>query len=550
MTERFQFNLNRPRLGVHADEGGQISALAVMAAAAFACLMVLVVNVGTATSEKIELQNAADATALSGAAWIARGMNVVSMNNVTQSQLLAIVLIIPALDKASDAAQVTLEIEAAIACAFSFTGIGAAFCFAIELELDVMTGVIKPAITAIQGLGGRNGALWSAMQILSTISGAVQKTFTVMAEAEAIRMAMENGATAGFLIPAKLSLVLPLHAGRLNPDLCDPTRYGSHSEMGNREYTPFFHWPVNQGPFEVYSHNGWLQGFMFFPVPTSFFNAWFSVFREAEYFELCGAPGEQRTTTLPAKDLATCRAGGGTALWVVTNYESILFPTPHPDFAVPPYREPDLAGPASQFRLEKDCSWTPPGAQIGTDKYRLRSRTVIPVGTDSDGNTIYNYSYDVIEYGFVRGMIRKTMDGGAGGANEGSSDDPAPYLLGTDTEPTPDAARQLLHYVSVAFRSRDVAVAPDHFLPALGSRRVTYAQARVYNPTAFDMFTQDWRVTLEPALMLEDGTMFGGLAQAGGAGAMASDAMSDALGKAKGFFSGVFADLLAALNNH
>jgi len=88
------------RRSLHADEEGQISLLGVMAAAAFACLLLLVINTGYKTNAKIELQNAADLTAISGANWVARGLNVISLNNVTETQLVAFALILPALDSA------------------------------------------------------------------------------------------------------------------------------------------------------------------------------------------------------------------------------------------------------------------------------------------------------------------------------------------------------------------------------------------------------------------------------------------------------------------
>src|SRR5690349_23943800 len=43
-------------------------------------------NTGRQIARKIEMQNAADAAAVSSAVWIARGMNVISMDNVGMTE--------------------------------------------------------------------------------------------------------------------------------------------------------------------------------------------------------------------------------------------------------------------------------------------------------------------------------------------------------------------------------------------------------------------------------------------------------------------------------
>jgi len=77
--------------------------------------------------------------------------------------------------------------------------------------------------------------------------------------------------------------------------------------------------------------------------------------------------------------------------------------------------------------------------------------------------------------------------------------------LGSRAGERADAIRGELRYLAVTYRSRAVSAAPRHFLSPLGTHKLTYAQAHVYNPTAFDTFTQDWRVTLEPASLIEEG---------------------------------------------
>ena len=58
--------------GFHGDRSGQISMLTVLVAVILASLLGLVVSTGDQVTQKLEMQNAVDAAALSGGIWIAR----------------------------------------------------------------------------------------------------------------------------------------------------------------------------------------------------------------------------------------------------------------------------------------------------------------------------------------------------------------------------------------------------------------------------------------------------------------------------------------------
>lgn len=65
-------------------------------------LVFYVYNVGHQVNKRLAMQQAADATAISGAAWMARSMNVVAMNNVSQTRMLAMVAVLDSLPLAAE----------------------------------------------------------------------------------------------------------------------------------------------------------------------------------------------------------------------------------------------------------------------------------------------------------------------------------------------------------------------------------------------------------------------------------------------------------------
>jgi len=82
----------------HAHQGGQAIYIVVMYMFLLLGLLVLVINSGEKVNHKIEMQGAADSAAATGAAWYARGLNVVSMCNVAETQLLSLVIILDTLE--------------------------------------------------------------------------------------------------------------------------------------------------------------------------------------------------------------------------------------------------------------------------------------------------------------------------------------------------------------------------------------------------------------------------------------------------------------------
>ena len=76
MSRNDRANQNRSLAGklrrVAVDDEGMVSLATIVAVFFFVLLIGLAGNIGQAVSQKIEVQNAADATAYSGAVWMAR----------------------------------------------------------------------------------------------------------------------------------------------------------------------------------------------------------------------------------------------------------------------------------------------------------------------------------------------------------------------------------------------------------------------------------------------------------------------------------------------
>jgi len=78
----------------HADEDGKISFVSVFTVLIMLIFILLVANAGIGVKEKIELQNAADATAYSSALWQARSLNAIATTNHLMGELTAITVIL------------------------------------------------------------------------------------------------------------------------------------------------------------------------------------------------------------------------------------------------------------------------------------------------------------------------------------------------------------------------------------------------------------------------------------------------------------------------
>ena len=540
------------RRSLHADEEGQISLLGVMAAAAFACLLLLVINTGYKTNAKIELQNAADLTAISGANWVARGLNVISLNNVTETQLVAFALILPALDSAMGKAEKVLQLEMEAALLIPF--VGEVLAAAIEIQLEGLVLAHEGVTLANQSLGGRGGVLWQAAVVLGDINAWVRGPagFFLPMHAESIRVAAQNGASAGALIPAEwYNLGLPAHAADMKVDFCDPLRSGSHSPT-HRGYSslPEYGYEVNKGPLEHYADK-LNDSLPFKLVINSFLESFFNADRDREYLNVCGGTVAPRPKPVDVRDSACFVRGLGDGVWGIAEYDTKPYDKRQ---SVSSIERKDRSGPArtplTPIEVHQ-CPWTPPPPFEKVDSHTWREAREFPVySRDANNNVITRWRYEVREYIFSGAKLKNDdqPSGATYDRNPLPSDFPKPYLLGFRRGDTASAARRQLRYLAVVYRKQTNVVAPHYFQSPIGDSRVAYGQARVYNPTAYDAFTQDWRVSLEPATLLEEGTLLGfSNAPSSAAGGTVTSGLFGVLLRWVGNFS---SSVVSLVNNH
>src|SRR5439155_1053941 len=137
---------------------------------------------GDQVTRKMEMQNTADAVAVSSANWVARGMNVVSMNNVAMTQVLAVIVIAKSLVQTAEIALPIAEAELKAAIAMEASAFPPVQAAGVLLELGATAAI--EVLTPIQTVGApflnaitepNTGSLWMIMRALEAMSTAVVK---------------------------------------------------------------------------------------------------------------------------------------------------------------------------------------------------------------------------------------------------------------------------------------------------------------------------------------------------------------------------------------
>ncbi len=223
----------------HDDQGGQAFVFLAIVLFALVCFFALVINVGHRVTAKVEMQNAADAVAMSGGIWNARGLNVISVLNVGMTECLAFIIMFKAFDKTYIATKVALEANKAIAEACSSVPYIGIICkiwnTCLKFEEKLFLKVAEKMNKLMKKLTKKNSGLWKVMKVLEKAEGAVKIAFPVIAAYEANRIAELNGADpivdlggftySGLFFPTDPVGGLPVKKGKFK-DLCKPTTEG------------------------------------------------------------------------------------------------------------------------------------------------------------------------------------------------------------------------------------------------------------------------------------------------------------------------------------
>ncbi|NOY22111.1 MAG: hypothetical protein GXO70_01190 [Acidobacteria bacterium] len=233
MKQKNECLLMRRVRGFHKSEGGQSIVFVVLTLLFVVLFVFMVINTGDVTSKKMRMVTAADAVAVSGATWMARGHNSIAMMNVAQSQILAIIILLRSVDMTYDIANgifIALGLVAKVLSAIPFTAAAGA---ALEVYVDIGQNVInKPlheVMTEIKKILDKDGdgLLWKLEKALTTGETIVVDVIPFIAQIESIRIGIANEATFGFLYPMipMFDLKLPFIGDddRQFKTLCKPT---------------------------------------------------------------------------------------------------------------------------------------------------------------------------------------------------------------------------------------------------------------------------------------------------------------------------------------
>jgi hypothetical protein len=267
-----------------AGRQGQVLILALFSMTLLAGVMFYVYNVGDQVNRRLEMQGAADAAAISGADWMARNMNVVAMNNVAMTKMIAEV---PILDAQPLAAAMALaevsQWEAALAGLiqqpridpnispateqYLRAGIESlrsrmavqrdilqAYAPTINLPFD-MEGITHYSRRGFAPGDRPHGMLWRAAKTMQDFSTAAWESSGPLAQQRAGWMARNDSATAAFIVP--IHPEMPAKLGQYE-DFMPPIRgreeirsdYGVMETSGGRGGAiPDFTYPYRLGPW-------------------------------------------------------------------------------------------------------------------------------------------------------------------------------------------------------------------------------------------------------------------------------------------------------------
>jgi len=569
----------------HAHQGGQAIYIVVMYMFLLLGLLLLVINSGEKVNHKIEMQGAADSVATTGAAWYARGLNVASMCNVGELQLLSTINLCDTLETVTPAAvenidrlhkDVPIDLRLTDPNAsspdgnmFLVAGNAATEQQAIHQFADIVQAISWPRYLNYSG-----GVLWDCMTLLDGFSHAMIRDTPRAACREAADIAKKNHADFGFMTPFWPKL--PIEIGVFQ-DFKDPMRLGRMPQRLLGRRIGGFRWGVMnyQGYGSTFlddrdslRHIGGSMG------PWSFWREPFVESRPMGLFDLSGfgdlfnAVSSMKFEMLfgNAEDKASLRnwsynydeakalsVGEIRRTWwesvtfyarYVDNEEMEPFPPPasgawtakkwgvnspylYPSTSTVPNRSPWPPNPSPKWPSVAGYTRATEGYQ-GADPrsnvwYRVQRQSIDPKQMGSD---LYRhlgiptpphappYTADELAPYAKTCYWRVTMlrFNGAELAPDtalhrqympalGQTPDIAPTFLkldeGDNTMECIEGPNGLFTFNGYAYRAAKATNWTQRFInPNPTEAVVCYAQARVFNPASWDLFTQAWRVKL------------------------------------------------------
>jgi hypothetical protein len=635
----------------HREESAQISFLAIAGVVCFVGLLSMIINTDDIITDRVYMQDVADTTAISSAAWTARGLNMISFINVMNSKLISTAVLLNALADTLEATRIVGEIQRGIFQACSGVPFVGAFCAAYAAVLNVQLAVLQPLEEVVDGLADslsrcdQNGALWSVMNALQAAATAVKESFTLIGIAESIDMAKANGADFGLVVNGNMLslddaaslLSLPVKEAEFATFCPFVKNGGSGYKMAGYE--------CGEGPFKVGKDR--IMATILLPFANMFAHPIF-IGMSASHFSQVGCTAdpdpENDSFEVTLKDHNECRQYDQEAQWShlysrtgpltdgTLGTDDFVAWRPLQDYAggkdaddAPdqgeiedqlgeinvPAGQPGSAGgnnvtmgphygdliPGSEVALrdgfDVDCNgqrypiYAPPPAGFNSDQpgdtlcflnvgsecrridewgqftwysgnhikngpkdiggyfMRVGKRTIEPPEDEPDTPTKYVYIVETVslvgagtkemsqqefeDYMNQNNQTGEDLDTEASSSSSGCTK-PEPYVLDKEDSGDNEDFYNKLRFMSVVYRDiSDDRPFWSNYFDEPPEALVAYSQAQVYNHLAEDTFTQDWRVRLEQASLLEK--------------------LVDS-GKMPGGGLGQFGNVISTINNH
>jgi len=195
----------------HRDQRGQAIFLGMFYFFLLAGLVFLVLNSGKKSNDKIGMQNTADAVATTGATWVARGLNTAAMCNVTQTQMLSVIVLLDTMEVVAPVAQRIID---DLLANIGSSAHGSDVQNNPVLKDWLIVGNARAEQEMIREINSLvldlpideyclydSGVLWQCCYVLNEMKTQMAEIAPTMAQREAINVGDKNDAEAAFVIP-------------------------------------------------------------------------------------------------------------------------------------------------------------------------------------------------------------------------------------------------------------------------------------------------------------------------------------------------------------
>ncbi len=294
------------------------------------CFFVFTIHIGQRFTHKVEMQNAADAAAISGAVWKARGFNLISILNVSMSECLALIIMLKSFDSTLTITKIAHRINLAAATACCSTGVGAACCGIAEI-LNLYTPILRGyslANNVMKRAWKSPKILWKLMKGLKSTSKLVSKGTAIMAYVDASTIAGMNGASAfgevrikeitlgvhAVLWPLQYELPVKDKVESFQEQLCTHALNGGDGYKNYLCYDNAFDIGFGGMPVDDMIRSAWAILSVIVPTPV----LTYEVMKKYHYDELCSTQGvsQDMANYLPSTvQCDVCSRERGKALW-------------------------------------------------------------------------------------------------------------------------------------------------------------------------------------------------------------------------------------------